>query len=435
LISDDGRTLPPKKWPHTITPEQYRLRLVSARGKPSELLRRKMIRRLGHFRRNNGGRHDHCVRFFYDGSLCEEEIADLFLSYLDSNYDKPLRPQILFHGPWSPWLERAVIAVGTQCNLQPINLAETGFKKIPRQRIMRGTPPPLIILDMVDTGETVTKILNLLNKVKLKQRPKVLTVLTTRPTDRNNRIREIEFAHKRFPISYLLDVKQVQYDLGKCPMCKLHLPFSSEASSTSEPFMLSSYDMWGMAFEAGIKEEEDVPKHRQALPLVPKYPEIIENNGAWLASKIRERLHSRPEGFPADAIVVCPDERGSRFLTDYLRLVLGISTIRIPRNVIDACAKGRESVEANIGNWTSEPWYIELDSSTKAEIIVMDEFNVSGGTLTGIRHLLTYFDITVKCYFPLNDLNPNWSRQCGIVTYTLYRWQASTSGRLFKNSQ
>ena len=76
--------------------------------------------------------------------------------------------------------------------------------------------------------------------------------------------------------------------------------------------MLRTMDMWEMAFAVKTKPEDNVPAYRKQLPAVVRYPELVENNGAWLASKIRQRLAARPSGYPADAIVVCPDESGSR---------------------------------------------------------------------------------------------------------------------------
>jgi hypoxanthine phosphoribosyltransferase len=279
---------------------------------------------------------------------------------------------------------------------------------------------------MVDTGETLRRLLATFQKGGQNQTLHILTVLTTQATDQSNRTREEKVGSQTYSVSYFLEVKQTQYPLGECPLCRLSLPFSREANDDTEPFMLTTYDMWSMAAEVGFKTEEDVPAYRKGLTSVPNYPEMIEKNGAWLASKIRARLRARPEGFPADAIIVCPDERGSRVLTEYLKLVLGVSVIRIPRNVINQFAGSSDSITQDIESYKAQrpAWYSELQASTRADIVVMDEFNASGKSLRGINKLLLALGKSVKCYFPLNDLNPNWSQQCGVPTYTLYQWQA-----------
>jgi hypothetical protein len=207
-------------------------------------------------------------------------------------------------------------------------------------------------------------------------------------------------------------------------MCQLGLP---ESEYEDDEFtMVTTYDMWDMADKAGWKAEADAPPYRKPIPLVPDYPKMIEEHGAWLMSKVRQRLEELPGGFPADPLVVCPQEEGSVVFTNYLTLVLKVTVVHIPRDVLDIINSGGLGLSENINEWKTSrpPWFVQLSTISTEDIIVMDEFNVSGTTRSALTTLLTHFRRQPVCYFSLVDFDPAGSKRLTVPTFTLYDIQA-----------
>lgn len=420
VVADTGDHLPEDYTLAKFSADQYKLKLTAARGNPLELIKRKMVCRLGHFRRKSGGREDYCVRYFYDGRLCDRELPDLIWQQIQGTCSTAQGPVLLYHSPMSPWLEAAVLALAMERRLTAIDLG-----KLPKEDVVEHLLPEMtlvLIVALIDSGYTVGSLVRVLAERSLRVSA-VVSVLATNVTDPACRVRTLEVEGDTVEATYLLDAEQKAFLPGHCPMCKLRIPFTDQ-SVEGEHGMLLALDHWEMASQAGTKDEADVPAHRSRLGKVLDYPSMVDRHGAWLALKIRRRLEL--EGLPSDAIIVCPDEHGSRVFTEYLRLVLGMPVIRIPRDVIKTFVEGIASVTRIKSSWdTARPdWYCRLSSATNAEMIVMDEFNASGRTFDGLQHLLMSFGKSVMCYFPLNDLNPSMSMSRQTPVYTLYEWQS-----------
>ena len=433
IVSEDGEILPATRPMQCYSAEQFRLKLIAARGSPLDLLKNKMIRRLGHFRHRRG--RDSCCRYFYDGRLCEPEVSQLVGDFIDANCDPGAFPLVLYHSPMSPWLEKAVLSICVARNMSSINLNGKTQEEIQAISLPQGHNPFLIV-DLIDTGHTVAELFRSLRKGSSQLNPHIVSVLANNPLDRQSCIRELDVDGATYQASYFMEAEQQVFPSDNCPMCKLGVP-ESNWRHERDYCSISSYDFWEMAREAGVKDEEDVPKHRRlanAMNPVINYPEIVKRHGAWLASKIRDRLEA--EGMPLDSIVVCPDEKGSRVFTDYLRLVLGVAVIRIPREVIDDFVMPLDGPR-KFEQWknAAPQWYRSLNSSTRDEVIVMDEFNASGNTLLGVRNLLLQFGKGVLCYFTLNDLNPCSSTERHLRLFSLYEWQAYTPAGAAEDQQ
>ena len=61
LLADNGETLPGETDIRNLDRTKYPTRLGVVRGKPIDLLDRKLIRQLGHFKRGHDGQHEECV--------------------------------------------------------------------------------------------------------------------------------------------------------------------------------------------------------------------------------------------------------------------------------------------------------------------------------------------------------------------------------------
>jgi hypothetical protein len=425
IISDDGRIFPPTINLGAPFSAQYRLSLATIREDPRIRARVKLIKRLGHFKRIGlGALHSSCIRYAYDGSLCVPELVELLRHRLGAEeFDQSLKPLMLYYGPTSHWLEDTVVAIGVEMELEYHTVEEITSDSFASD-VLTKNAPSLLVVPMVDSGQTLKEALEKLAHLPNPIKPKVLSILTTQSTNNERRQRMIKIGTEIIVIEYMLQVAQKSYPKGSCPMCELDIP---ESSYDSDEFnMLTTYDMWDMADNAGWKAEDDVPSHRQAMPLVPDYPSLIEEHGAWLMSKVRRRLEELPAGFPADPLVICPDEKGSVVFTNYLTLVLKVTFVHVPRDVIDIAQLGEDALVAHVHEWEASPppWYVQLSTISTKDIIVMDEFNVSGNTRKGLTSLLGHFGRQPLCYFSLVDFDPEHSRKQEVPTFSLYEFQA-----------
>lgn len=425
IISDDGSLFPAAAKPASFISAQYRLSLASVREDPRDRAKVKLIRRLGHFKRTSSTGHYGCVRYSYDGSLCVSELAELLRQRIaDEEYTEDAKPLVTYYCPPSHWLEDTVVAVAIAMELDYYKVEELIATSSPKEKLAHVTSA-LLVVPMVDSGQTLREALEELAGMPIPLMPKVISILSTRSNNDEQRKRVIRVSGRAIEIEYMIKVDQKTYLPGNCPMCALEIPPSDYNSD--EYTMLTTYDMWDMSDSAGWKGEDDVPSYRPGLPLVPDYPGMIEQHGAWLMSKVRKRLEELPGGFPADPLVVCPDERGSVIFTNYLTLVLKVTVVRIPREVINM----DRSLEVNFQEYESEwqslrpQWYVQLTTISTEDIIVMDEFNFSGKTRASITVLLSQFGRKPLCYFSLVDFDPNHSKKGVIPSYSLYEFQAN----------
>ena len=408
IIDDDGNSVPMTP---SLRPEQHRVGLLAARGQPMDLLKRKMIKRFGHFHRN-AAKPEYCVPFFYDGRFCESELFNLFQGFIDNLQLSSIEDVIiLYHGTLSPWIQNTATAVATKRNVLSLDLADPQFETFFMQKRWGRA---IVFLDVVDTGGTLKAIVNNLQRLDHELTLHILTVLTTEISDKVEQTRTLTAPGLNVAIKCLLLVAQQKTLTTDCDMCRRGLPFNkhNEEDDLNEPLMLRSYHFWSMLSPFGLKREEDIPGYRGGLERVPDLLKVIDENAAWIVNKIRQQLEVHLGGLPSDAVLLCPDEKGAEMLTEQLKLILGFSAIRIPRDVINQCAKNDGNLLALKEQWslTNPRWHSELSSTPKHGVMVIDEFNASGNTLKGLTELLTVFGKTLECFITLLDFNPRHTR-------------------------
>lgn len=401
------------------------LATVLANLQPSALdrLQDKMVRRLGHFIRQLDGRIVRCARYFYDGTWCTAEVQELLIAELRS-LSVPTRPPLLFHCPMSRWLGETVMACAEELNSTAHDLSQFLVSPTPPCPL---DPAPVVVLDMVDTGQAIRNLFRHLRSWGLRGAPRVYSVMTTRSTDEAARVRQVVVDDQPIDVHYFMRVAQQVAQPPNCPQCKLGI-VPTDPSPESDSGMLSAYDFWDLVGEVGLKPEDDVPPHRSSAGEVPKLPELVQRHGPWLASRLWRRLQRASNELPTDTLFVCPDQRGAQVLTDFLRLVVGAASIRIPRDDIDAVAAGAALAMTPPPPSPQPLWKVQLAKSTVAEVVVLDEFNWSGGTFHALTQLLLAHGKTVAAYACLADLNPSTSKDFGVPCYSLYEWQAATTG-------
>ena len=240
----------------------------------------KLIRRLGHFKMRINGEHIGCRRYFYDAQHCLGELtAELHVRHLDRLGGPGGTPRVLWEKPVSDWLRDSLIMLENR----GVSLVDTR-ECLGQAEDYREGESGLLVVPAMYSGRSLARLLEQLTVRHPKLKLNALSVLSQQG-DKDG-TRTIMVSEQQWRIPFLLKVEQRTFSPSQCLMCKLGLP-ETEPSPGDETAMLSTYDMWDMVSESGWKDEEDVPGHRKSLGKVPKLPEIIEQHGAWLASKFR----------------------------------------------------------------------------------------------------------------------------------------------------
>jgi hypothetical protein len=364
---------------------KYVASLRAVQDDPLELLQRKMIRRVGHFRHRDRGK-GRATKFYFDGCRCERETEFLLSSFLAQRKSK----QLLFHAPISQWLADVVQAVSINQRVKMFDLGPWINNRRAADLIKQVSihSNPLVVVPMVDTGRTLERIHEFIRRNNPKSLPSYLSVVCTATDDATRRIRKVETKLGAVEVSYLLHVSQTSYDLTNEPDCWRGRAGSS-FDMTTESNRLTTHAFWSMVAEAGFKEEEDVPNTRKSLGFVPRLPEILEANGPLLAYKIEKLLWP----IPLDAVLISADENGARALTNCIRSLVGSTVIRIPRPVIDNISLTLEpsAILTEFRRAFSErEWFKRLTSVSSGghtTAILVDEFISSGETFARLSKL------------------------------------------------
>ena len=423
IFSHSGEYSPDTLQLTSYSPEEFSLMFATSRGDSRKLIEKKMICRIGHFKRKQKDDSTICTKHFYDGQFCQSEIVKLLETTIREKYGIDPQIQIIYHRGLSTWLKDPVLTI---CNWMSVPCTEIDLD-IDTPPLLQYEKSTLLIVGLVNTGGTLSRIVDKIDgQIQSLDKLEIVTILSTHPTAHEEHVREWNYKNRAFRITYFMCAKQQIYYKGNCPLCKADIP-KSDANSENYR-MLTSDSHWEMSIQAGLKKEQNTPAHRSPLPYVIDYPKMINIYGAWLASKVRDILGLLPGGFPADATIVCPEgETGSAVFSEYLQMLFsGVTVIRVPRNMIDAFAivNHLKSDMQIIDQEEKSQWYHSLVSTARLDVIIMDEFNAKGTTLESLRNLVNHFGKSVLCFFVLNDLNPTWSEQQNIPVYALYRWQS-----------
>lgn len=423
VISDNGNCIPSNVDLSDFDQGQYKFNLSIIRGSPIKLLSRKIIRQHGHFKHMRDGKHVECVRTYFNGELCNYEIRLLLEDYLLNKYNDNQIPDLIYHCTISNWLQGPLLRIASEMNIMCYQFTEL-IQDFSKPASWEGRTPTLIV-PLIHSGDTITAVIKELRSKLGVESLNILSILSTSGPKEEFGIKKIQ---QDVDVDYFLKILQPRYIKGvdSCPMCELGVPFTRE--SVESEFMLSSYNFWEMTEDSGLTDEIDVPLNRKTFGKVPNFPVMLDKNGAWIAKKIGESILDIWDGKLNDLVVICPDQTGSQLLTEYLRIISGVNVIRIPTDVIDNFRENGnfETLKQNFETQQPE-WYMELKSAPASEVVIMDEFNVSGGTRSLLKKLLSYFRKDLICYFSLADFNINISKNFYEPCLSLYEWQTNNS--------
>src|SRR5699024_3495135 len=123
-------------------------------------------------------------------------------------------------------------------------------------------------------------------------------------------------------------------------------------------------------------------------------------NGPFIATKFDAVLEKRFGSGRPELAFLCPAERNAQKLADCMRDLVGYSTIRVKREVIDLFAAGKTLTEVEslfsheASDQTSRTAFHQLETlsnvneklprSERPSLVLLDEFTVSGRTFLGL---------------------------------------------------
>jgi hypothetical protein len=427
LLDANGNFISKNPIGNTFDKDQFKFRLKESKGDPLDLLDIKMIRRVGHFKRAGQFHDPHCVRYIFNGSECERELIELITNFIINECESIKNLLILYHTEFSNWLEQPVLAVAESLEAKCEHISE--FLEKLEDNTLKEDANILIVVPLIDTKKTIIRILENLKEVDETIEPKMLTILSTKGSERRNGSFDVPYNGKTYQARYFLNVERGR-QIHPCPLCMLGLPITS--LDKEDYLMLTTYDMWDMSAKAGWAPEpmDEKPVHREnVLEIVPIFRNLFHQNGAWLAHKTKDRIKKELIDFPIQPLViVCPNEVGVNSLANHLKVIQGFSIINIPKSVINEIDLGPEIQKSLFDTWqnNNELWFRQLNETSPNQLVViMEEYCVSGGTRAKLIRLIKKFGLEVFCHFAFLDLNFNLAAVDTVKTLSLYDLQLS----------
>ena len=412
-----------------------------------ERMKYKLIRRVGHFKRPINGQHALCNQFFYDGQYCIDEIKGLIFNKVLSlkNHGAFDTDTIVYHCPESPWLSDAIYKANEKLRKlkKEYDLEYTTSRDL--DEFIRSAKPSaakiniLFVVALVHTGNTFVEKYVSLKNMYPQAKITCLSILNVEqrwPLMTKNNTREIN-AREYGPvkIEFFLPVQQTSYSVEEknCPMCN-HDLMPKEIDLRDH---LSSYEMWLICDRAGYKKEDFQPsKKRKLMEIMPDSLQLMRGNAAYLAYKFDKLLSSKNLNKSDSLILLHPNETSNKlelkrrrvkriklletpsgYFAESLRLLRAYQTFSVPRDIIMEILGGKMSV-AEIRS--KHPEFFESVQKLPADIVIFDEVNVGGGTVSTIIDLLKVAKKKPLAYMPIMNFDPD--KDIGIPVYSLYEF-------------
>jgi hypothetical protein len=403
----------------------------------------KLIRKIGHYGRYKDEEKNDliaCNQFFYDGRDCVDDISDVLFNRIITLKDKDSFDvtMIIFDCPESPWLIEAILLLDS--NLKSLkhnyDLSYEDYKNISAVNEKSDKEEKILfVVDLIHTGDVFKSRYKLLKEKYPSSQIKSLAILVSDTGNKflniSGNIAEIEYSDdEKISVEFFLNINQKRYEVyGKCPMCnELHIEIIKDSSYINED-VLTSFETWTMCDEAGYIEEDFSTERQQpfpkVIPLKPNSLNLIKENSAYLALKYTKHIERNELLDSPDLILVFPDETtnnneiGKRatpihleetpsgYFAETLMQLKEIEYFGIPRNIIDKVKLEENKLpDLTFIQNDHKEFYAKLRLLSD-DIIIMDEFGFSGGTLKKIIAILSIVKKKPKAYFPIFNFNPS----------------------------
>ena len=209
---------------------------------------------------------------------------------------------------------------------------------------------------------------------------------------------------------------------GTCEMCNPELAIPPKHfEDNNMKGKLSSFEMWTMIFEAGVRDEiisVDREPNQDFECKLPNTLEIVRNNGGLLSIKFSTLLKENSIHFPKSGYIIYPDETESekhKSLTEEdvpsilyiysLRLIHGYNVLGVPRKIINEIKKDKSKIHTFKDDYPI--LYNELLNIENNQIIIIDEFPRTYGTYEAIVKILQSVGKSPIVYFTLFNFSPD----------------------------
>jgi adenine/guanine phosphoribosyltransferase-like PRPP-binding protein len=412
IISNAGDSIliPKKGWKLSSIERRYSVLIRALEEEASKSFKSKIVRRLGHFRRakNSGG----CRLYSYTTDNCVDELKELIREWWSAKRIKSTA--IIYDSVNNPSLTEAIQSFSVSKKLFAERLDDVVSH--PHLAAEASSHDPcLLVLDVIETGDTFLGHVEALKALDIKVDKEVLAAIAK---GGNKQATIGGFSVTAFAL------KPREPGGLECAQCRLGLPLTSDDRENF--WKLRSYDIWEMASKVGWEPEQDIPNVGDGYEIVPKFEEMLLEYGDWIAYKM-EKLYTdfkHTDNF----FVIHPEEGGANKVSEKLQLRFKnkLSVIKVPRPAIEMAQVANNAWQTVIDEWEEERiWIDQLNSLGEASAIITDIFNASGSTFGSLLALLKHFEISAFCYFPVVD------RDCGpdlggkyqnILRYSLYDW-------------
>lgn len=398
--------------------DRYEEALLLVREDPIALIRRKMIRRIGYFRRPS--QNARATKYFYDCTHCTENILEALIGRIEFD----AYSQIFVHAPVSDWMETLADSISVEYGLERIALED--LISDPSKLLLQ----PLVLLPLVDTGETVHMLASAIRERSPEADPRFVSILATGgemtalnqegPTGVTPQMQKrlLTKGGESELVEYLLGVDQEYYSETYLPM-SLDDHQGSVSDLGADPINLTSYAFWTMMEESGWRHEKNFSSIRTSLGEVPNIPEVLRRNGPLIAHKLHRLLSEGRPGLPVDPLFVCPEEDGAGEVAESIISMFGYSVVQIARDDFERQIDQSHAAEA----FRDCHWWSQLVSAagSRARVILMDEFRMGGTTLGNLMRVCRLAGLTVERCVVFADFGRSQDYVGGLPVEALYR--------------
>jgi adenine/guanine phosphoribosyltransferase-like PRPP-binding protein len=371
-----------------------------AARRPAAGLSDKLIRRLGYFPRldEDGSVYDY-TRYFFDGKYCIDELTTLIGERLADIIDDGPAVVVYDEGP-SSWLGPAVVqavtgltALHEDLDLRPALSAE----QLDTEPDGDSVRTAVAVLAVVDRGNAHDRLVGRIKEWAKAARITSVCVVrigSERSHEPGTEQRSVAGV-TNVTLHHLLTERQ---DAVPASTFMPDVGYYDAGPHATERFMaFTSGDFWDMALEASFIRERNAPDHRRpALKRVPDLLRFVESNGAWIARKIELAiLETVGAKVPDVALALVADEIAASRLSSVLSDTLGNTPLAIPRDVLTAWDEGNRRSKL-LQQWATESWYHVANASQARDVVVIDEFTLSGDTLQSMASLLASMNFRIR---------------------------------------
>jgi hypothetical protein len=413
-------------------------------------LKLKLIRKIGHFIKEKDEKHISCQKYFYDGVHCEKEIIHFLYEQIIDKIDKNKFFGVYFQ------CNNLINNWASSCFLNIYEKLKKNFGELCSEKILTdesdNVEQVILLMDVV----TETTFRKKINNIKTKSKIIPFSIIycdnnfdANKDEDEDKVKGEVSISNSNTDIqlNYLLKRKQqIEYiGTGKCIMCGKDLDIVKKCfyDSDSSP-TLSSFEMWSMVIESGLKEEIISPEEHKTdtkrfKTLIPNTLDIVRYNGAYMASKFDILLKSNGLDFPKSGFIAYPDETNNTF-THYknltadkipsnlfvssLRLIYGYNILPIPRKLINKIKEDSSYLD-EIKIEYKDFYNLLLETKNEA-IIIVDEFPRTYNTYEAMINILSIEEKSPIAYVSLFNFSPDLAEEkikSPIKNINLYEFQ------------